>query len=127
MDGFPHGEFGWFKSRLCRRKSGSLPVSRRIVRQLLTWRCLLFLHSLIFVPYLQKSHALTRVPNMPPRRSDDDGPLATVFMLVLLVGVVGGGIWLSVRDRTVGDSRTRNVMDPGATLKSHNRAAAVSA
>lgn len=74
-----------------------------------------FLHSLIFVPYLQKGNAQMGVPNMPSRRSDDDGPLATVFMLVLLIGAVGGAIWLSTRDQTVGDSRGLETrLDPGA-------------
>jgi hypothetical protein len=58
------------------------------------------------------------VPNMPPRRSDDDGPLATVFMLVLLIGAVGGAIWLSVRDQTMGDSRGLEThLDPGAATQ----------
>ena len=45
---------------------------------------------------------------MPPRRSADEGPVATIFMLVLLVGITVGGIWYSVREKTNGGVRPRD-------------------
>lgn len=46
---------------------------------------------------------------MSPPRPTDDGPLAAIFMLCLLLVVAGGGIWYSIREKP----RVANNVNPG--------------
>lgn len=55
---------------------------------------------------------------MPPRRSADDGPLATLFMLALLIAITAGGLWYSVREKT---NRGTRSPDPGRESAGQSR------